>query len=70
MADETFVTPDVETVALNAAIEWRAHRKRCASCGHGDELCDVGRRLLRRFDRSLAALGDRMSTRARIAQQL
>lgn len=64
---------DAETVALNAAIEWRAHRRRCPSCSDenpGAQLCDLGRQRLRRLGRSLRALGDRMSARGRIAQQL
>jgi hypothetical protein len=68
--DENLVRPDVESVALNAAIEWRAHRRHCPICATQPELCDVGGQLLRLADRSLRALGDGFSTRGRIAQQL
>lgn len=68
MSDETFVSStDREAAALNAAIEWRAHRRRCPSCSESAQLCPWGAKLFAAFDRSLRALADNMAARGRIA---
>lgn len=60
----------LEAAALNAAIEARAHRRRCPICSGSSTLCDIGRQLLGRADTAIRALGDDFAARGRVAKTL
>lgn len=46
MSPHTVELSDLEAMALNAAIDWRAHRRRCSICSTANlwqNYCQLGR---------------------------
>lgn len=70
MSDEPIDWQAREAAALDAALETRRHIRACRTCRAGAELCSTGDELIAAAHGRLAALGDRMVARARVAAAL
>lgn len=62
--------PALEAAALNAALEARAHFRRCRTCRLGMDPCPVGAPLIDAVNGALYALGDHFVARGRVVARL